>query len=94
MNARGPTDLPEGHAERKTATAEALRTAVTSDRRAWNDVERLVRDYVGILRSHGVKPDRAVVEAKALVIEATGDPFSSLLTSVVTWTLSEYYERR
>ena len=33
------------------------------------------------------------IEAKALVVEATGDPMSGLLASVVTWTLSEYYER-
>jgi hypothetical protein len=39
------------------------------------------------------RSERAVSEAKALVTEATGDPFSSLLTSVVTWTLSVYYER-
>jgi hypothetical protein len=88
------TDLPEGHAERKAATADALRVAMTSDRRAWQEIERLVREYVRVLRSHGMKHDRAVAEAKAVVVEATGDPLSSLLTSVVTWTLNEYYESR
>ena len=85
--------LPEGHAELKAA----LRTAVASDRRMLNDVERLVRDYVRVLRAHGIRSERAVIEAKALVVEATGDPLSDplsgLLASVVTWTLSEYDER-
>lgn len=83
--------LPEGHEELRAAAAEALRSAVASNRRAWNDVERIVREYVRVLRSHGVKADRAVVEAKALVAQATGAPLSSLVSPAVTWTLSEYY---
>jgi hypothetical protein len=90
---QSPTDLPEGHSELKADTVHALRIAVTSDRRAWHEVERLVRGYVRVLRAHGLKADRAVVATKALVVEATGDPMSSIITSVVTWTLSEYYER-
>lgn len=87
-------ELPEGHAELKSSTAQALRIAISSsDRRAWHEVERLVREYVRVLRTHGLKADRAVVEARSLAVEATGDPMSSLLPSVVTWTLSEYYER-
>ena len=89
MGSDRSSHLPEGHAELKAA----LRTAVTSDRRMLNDVERLVRDYVRVLRAHGIRSERAVIEAKALVVEATGDPLSGLLASVVTWTLSEYDER-
>lgn len=85
-------NLPEGHEELRATAAEALRNAVASNRRAWHDVERIVRDYARTLRMHGVKSDRAVTEAKGLVAQATGDPLSSLVSSVVTWTLSEYYE--
>lgn len=87
------TGASADHADLRAETALALRNAVVSDRRAWNEVERLVRDYARALRARGVRSERAVSEAKALVTEATGDPFSSLLTSVVTWTLSVYYER-
>jgi hypothetical protein len=27
------------------------------------------------------------------VVDATGDPMSTILPSVVTWTLSEYHDR-
>lgn len=87
------TDLPDEHAELRADTVHALRVAMTSDRRAWQDVERLVRDYVRVLRAHGLKADRAAAEMKALVVEVTGDPMASIITSVTTWTLSEYYER-
>jgi hypothetical protein len=93
MGSDRSTGMPEDHAELRASTALALRTAVLSDKRAWNEVERVVRDYAQALRARGVRSERAVSEAKALVTEATGDPFSSLLTSVVTWTLSVYYER-
>src|SRR5262249_14098787 len=86
-------DLPGEHLELKTETVHALRVALTSDRRAWQEVERIVREYVRVLRSYDMKPDRAVAEARALVTEATGDPMSSILPSVVTWTLSEYFEK-
>ena len=39
------TGLSEDHAELRATTALALRTAVLSDRRAWNEVERVVRDF-------------------------------------------------
>lgn len=84
---------PESHEELRAATADALRSAVLSNRRAWNEVERIVRGYIRELRIRGVRSERAVAEAKALVAQATGDPLSSLVSSVVTWTLSEYYER-
>ncbi|HEY9228286.1 MAG TPA: hypothetical protein VIP11_16640 [Gemmatimonadaceae bacterium] len=93
MSPNRAADLPEGIAELKSTTAQALRMAVTSDRRAWYEIERIVREYVRALRGHGMKSERAVAETKALVVQATGDPLSSLLTSAVTWALSEYYER-
>jgi hypothetical protein len=86
-------DLPEEHSELKSDTAHALRVALTSDRRAWQEIERIVREYVRVLRAHDLKAERAVAEAKTLVAEATGDPMSSMMPSVVTWTLSEYYEK-
>jgi hypothetical protein len=86
-------DLPEEHSELKSDTVHALRVALTSDRRAWQEIERIVREYVRVLRAHDLKADRAVAEAKALVTQATGDPMSSMMPSVVTWTLSEYYEK-
>ena len=88
-----PGGLPEEHSELRSDTVHALRIAVTADRRQWHQVERMVREYVRVLRAHGVKADRAIIETKGLVVEATGDPMSSIITSVVTWTLSEYYER-
>jgi hypothetical protein len=90
---RSAADLPEEHAELRSDAVHALRMAMTADRRAWHDVERLVREYVRVLRAHGLKADRASAETKSLVVEATGDPMSSIIPSVVTWTLSEYYER-
>jgi len=86
-------DLPEEHSELKADTVHALRVALTSDRRAWQEIERIVRDYVRVLRAHDLKAERAVAAAKTIVTEATGDPMSSMIPSVVTWTLSEYYEK-
>jgi len=74
-------------------TVHALRVALASDRRAWQDIERIVREYVRVLRAHDLKAERAVAAAKTIVTEATGDPMSSMIPSVVTWTLSEYYEK-
>lgn len=79
--------------EVKAITTEAIKDAVIEPRRDWHLIERLVRDYVKILKEQGLRPERAVSEAKALVVAATGDPMSTILPSVVTWTLSEYYDR-
>jgi hypothetical protein len=79
--------------EVKAITTEAIKDAVIDPRRDWHLIERLVRDYVKILKEQGLRPERAVSEAKALVVAATGDPMSTILPSVVTWTLSEYYDR-
>lgn len=89
-------DLPEpkpSPPEVKAITTEAIKDAVIDPRRDWHLIERLVRDYVKILKEQGLRPERAVSEAKALVVAATGDPMSTILPSVVTWTLSEYYDR-
>jgi hypothetical protein len=99
----GPGEQPDGRrgdkpetrptpTEVKAITTEALKDAIDS-RRNWHLIERLVRDYVKILKEQGLRPERAVSEAKALVVDATGDPMSTILPSVVTWTLSEYYDR-
>jgi len=44
-----------------------------------------------MLREQGVKRDATLAEARAIVIQATGDPSSSLLPSVETWVLKEFY---
>jgi hypothetical protein len=94
MNRSSPAGgLPEEHSELRADTVHALRMAVTADRRVWHDIERIVREYVRVLRTHGLKADRGVAEVKALVIEATRDPMSNIIASAETWALSEYYDK-
>ncbi|MEP6491790.1 MAG: hypothetical protein ABJF01_03885 [bacterium] len=80
----------ETPSEVKQITTEALKDAVADPRHDLAATERLVRDYVKILKEQGFRPDRAVTEAKALVVEATGDPLSSILASVESWTMSVF----
>jgi len=52
-----------------------------------------VREFVFALREQGLKREATVSEARAIVIQATGDPSSSLLPSVETWALKEFYRK-
>lgn len=77
--------------ELRSVTAAALRDATLAKRPDWIAVERIVREFVAMLREQGVKRDATLAEARAIVIQATGDPSSSLLPSVETWVLKEFY---
>lgn len=79
--------------ELRSATAAALRDATLAKRPDWIAVERLVREFVSTLREQGLKREATVAEARAIVIQATGDPSSSLLPSVETWALKEFYRK-
>jgi len=79
--------------ELRSVTAAALRDATLAKRPDWIAVERLVREFVSALRQQGLKREETVAEARAIVIQATGDPSSSLLPSVETWALTEFYRK-
>ena len=97
---RGPSDpsdegdaAPVNPPANNTDATDALKDAATPARHDVQAIERMVRDYVKILKQQGFQPERAVTAAEALVVEATGDPASEILPSVITWTLSVYYDR-
>jgi hypothetical protein len=81
------------NAELKATTTIRIRDAAIGRRPDWHAVERVVREYVTVLKAQGLKPERAIIEAKTRVVQATGDPSHHLLPSVETWTLSVYYDR-
>jgi hypothetical protein len=88
------TSKPIVPSELRSATAAALRDATIGKARPdWIAVERLVREFVAALREHGMRREATLAEARAIVIQATGDPSSSLLPSVETWALKEFYRR-
>jgi hypothetical protein len=80
-------------AELKQATSAEIRRAATSRRPDWHAVERAIREFVATLKAADVKPERAVIEAKARVVDALGDSASQVLPAVETWARGVYYDR-